>query len=200
MKKPEIILVELRNGDAAIFLNSEVVYALEAENTGPCAIVTANNIAEALGVEVLAVEMDVPADGDWNWGDVYELVPSVAAARDAVPVAHWNSKVYHEDMAEPDKGKPFVIEVADQRETHGQLFVDLASEDGNLDDMLSCTFEVNSLSGIDGDMPCMHLHFDGDNLAASFFKQGDRFIVRPESDVRIASTVLSTGEHVFVLE
>lgn len=200
MKKPELVLVEIRNGDAALYLNGKEVYTLEASDRGESPLSVANSLSKALGVDVMAVEMDVPADQEWTWADVYELLPSQATVRDVVPVAHWDSKVYHESMSEPDKEKPFLLEVTDQREDNGQLFVDLANADGNLDDMLSGTFEVNSLAGVEGDMPCMHLHFDGDSLAASFFKQGDRFIVRPESDVRMTSTVLSTGEQVWILE
>lgn len=85
------------------------------------------------------------------------------------------------------------IAISDQRRSNGQLYVDVASIDGNVDDLLSATFEINKLPGTDDETQCMHLSFDGDNQAASFFKKGDSYIIRPEHNVTIRPIVLNNG-------
>lgn len=117
-----------------------------------------------------------------------------------VPVAYWDSQVYGNGMGEPENGKPFLMEFIDRRETSGQCNVDVASADGDLDDLMCTTFEINRLPGSDEETQCLHLHFDADNLAASFFKQGDKFIILPETNVSIRDTVLPSGERGWILE
>lgn len=141
--------------------------------------------------------MAVPSDEDWSWSDVYELVPAFDKEPDIVPVAYWNSAVYVGEGGEPDNGKPFLIEVSDQREASGQVFIDVAPESGMAELAAAVTVEINRLGGID--VVCVHLHFDESNLAASFFKQGDKFIVRPEFDVLITDTVLENGERAWIM-
>lgn len=34
-------------------------------------------------------------------------------------------------------------------------------------------------------MPCAHVHFDGDNLAVSLFKVGNKILVRPVSETDV---------------
>ena len=48
------------------------------------------------------------------------------------------------------------------------------------------TMEVgtNPLNGLD-QVACAHVHFDGDSLAMSLFKIGDKILMRPETDVSI---------------
>ncbi len=201
----EVVLVNIESGDSAVFLNRKLIYTIDRNERAPFSTTDiAVNIADALGVKVNTHHMAEPSDSYWSWKDVIKLIPApsdVDPLNSSLPVAHWNSAVYgNNEFAEADKGKPYLLQVSDQRESHGQLFVDLGSAEGNLDDMLSGTFEVSTLDGIDGDMPTMHLHFDGDNLAASFFKQGDRFIVRPEADVNMSTLVLPNGEAVWILE
>lgn len=210
MKKPEVLAVTLGNGDSALFLNGEMVYSLAATDKGDmlnladlaveAPVALGIKMAAALGVNPHAVEMAVPSDEDWSWSDVYELVPAFNKDPDIVPVANWNSEAYVGEGGDPDNGKPFLIEVGDQREASGQVFIDVAPESGMAELAAAVTVEINRLDGIEGDMVCFHLHFDESNLAASFFKQGDKFIVRPETDVRLASTVLPNGEHAWILE
>ena len=76
----------------------------------------------------------------------------------------------------------------------------MAAIGGNFDDMLSATFEINQLPGTESFTQCMHLYFDGENVAASFFKQGDKYIIRPEINVSITPVVLETGYMGYVLE
>lgn len=204
MKQPEIIAVTLSNGDVALFVNGDAVIQLDAGDSGNDPAETGEYLAKALGVDLQQVSMETPSDDDWSWNDVYELLPPSNAGNDVqhstVPVAYWDSQIYGDAMGDPSNGKPFLMEVTDGRESSGQLYVDVASEDGNPDDILSATFEINRLPGSKDDVQCLHLHFDGDNLAASFFKQGDKYIIRPETDVSIRGTVLPNGERAWIME
>lgn len=204
MKQPEIIVVTLSNGDIALFVNSDAVIQLNAGESGNNPAETGKYLAKALGVELQQFSMEAPLDPEWSWNDVYKMLPlpktEDGKEKNIVPVAYWGSQVYGDGMSEPANGKPFLMEFIDQRETSGQCYVDVASAEGNLDDLMCTTFEINRLPGSDEDTQCLHLHFDGDNLAASFFKQGDKFIIRPETNVSIHSTVLPNGERGWILE
>lgn len=200
MKKPEIVVVKLGNGDSALYLNGQVVHALESWEPGLAPADLAASIAAPLGVAPRIVEMEVPKDDDWGWADVAELLPTFDKQPDIVPVANWNSEAYVGEGGLPGTEKPYLIEISDLREASGQVFIDVAPESGMAELAAAVNVEIHRLDGIDGDMPCVHLHFDESNLAASFFKQGDRFIVRPETDVTIRDTVLGTGERVWILE
>lgn len=92
------------------------------------------------------------------------------------------------------------IEIEDRRKSSGQLHATIAPVEGCLEDMLPVTMEINRLPGSGDDVPCLHLHFDDSNMAASFFKQGDRYIIRPETGVALRGTVLPNGESALILE
>lgn len=119
---------------------------------------------------------------------------------DAIPVAYWDSQVYHSMGETGNNGKPFLMEILNHRATQGQVHVDVAAADGLVDDMLCVTVEITRLPGSADDVQCLHLNFYGDNLAASFFKQGDRYIIRPETGVSLRDTLLPSGEHGWILE
>ncbi|MBZ0291749.1 MAG: hypothetical protein K8L99_04195 [Anaerolineae bacterium] len=121
--------------------------------------------------------------------------------QDVAPVAYCDSERYNRDSGLPAK-TPYLMEVEDQRTTSGQLRVALAAEDGGDSDQLDAFFEVGRLNHgeADDDLPCMHLAFDADNLAFSAFKQGDRFILRPENGVTIEKVALDSGEKVWIVE
>ncbi len=110
--------------------------------------------------------------------------PETAAdtAQSSVPVKYWDC--YHSELPTVDTHQ---MDVTDHRKGSGQMFVDIGAIEGNLDDMLSVTAEINTnpLNGIDH-VPCVHVHLDGDSLAFSMFKVGDKILIRPETDVRIA--------------
>jgi hypothetical protein len=78
------------------------------------------------------------------------------------------------------------MDVVDQRQSNGQMYIALGVLEGDVDDLMSVTVEVNTnpLNGIDH-VPCMHVHFDGDNLALSLFKVGNKILARPETNVTI---------------
>lgn len=110
----------------------------------------------------------------------------------SVDVAYWDSQAYGSQMSEPDNGKQFVIDVSDQRETDGRFYVDVASKEGQVDDILSACVEINRLPGSRDDVACLHLHC-ADDLVVSFYKQGDQYVMRPESGVSVHDTMLPDG-------
>lgn len=144
---------------------------------------------------------------NWEGGDLAAAMRDLQAAvdsaqgdakPDAVPVWYWDAKNYNPDGAEPQTD--FQIEIGDKRRSGGQLFATIAPVEGSLDDMLPVTLEINRLPGSRDDVPCLHLHFDDSNMCASFFKQGDLIIVRPETGVKIRNTVLPNGEAAYIFE
>ena len=144
---------------------------------------------------------------NWEAGDLATAMRDLQKAVDAakaetantVPVWYWDAVCYNRDGGAEPQGD-FQIEVDDKRKASGQLFATIAPCEGNLDDMLPVTLEVNRLPGSRNDVPCLHLHFDDSNLCVSFFKQGNRFIVRPETGVSLRNTILPNGEHAFIFE
>lgn len=91
-----------------------------------------------------------------------------------------------------------VIEVDDQRESNGQLYVDIINE-CNSDLHTSVTAEISNVPGDNVPVPCFHLHFNGDQLAASFFKVGDAFVIRTETGVSFEPYRLPDGTTGFML-
>jgi hypothetical protein len=76
------------------------------------------------------------------------------------------------------------MEVEDHRLQSGQLYLTAGQSEGDLDQLLSVTMEIgtNPLNGID-QVPCAHIHFDGDALAFSAFRVGNGIVLRPETGV-----------------
>lgn len=204
MKKPELILVNLLNGDSAVFLNGHAVYNLEAWEIGrgefPSSV--AESLAEALGITLRTEEMEAPADEEWNWESAYELLPAPETADtdvDAVTVTHWDSARYS-DIESP-RAK-YTMRVSDQRVTHGQMFIDIEPIEGHLDDNgLSVVLEINNTPGNDeSHVPSVHVAFGTGNTAFSVFQEGlDKLILRPENGVRFTSEPLSDRETIFLI-
>lgn len=119
------------------------------------------------------------------------IVTAYPGKTDAVKVHHWGSERYAGQF--PD-GEPFEMELTDRRRAEGILWADLVPASGHLDAGLYAQFEVNRLPGESADVPCVHLHFDTDNLAASIFKKGsDRYVLRPETGVTVKEVKLADG-------
>lgn len=116
----------------------------------------------------------------------------------SLQVQYWDSLRYN-PASGTETSLTFLMEVDDRRRT-GQMFIDVAAEGGNIDDMMGLTVEVNRLPGTKDDTQCLHLHFNHSNLAATFFKHGDAFIVRPETDVTIRDFVLPNGERGYIIK
>lgn len=76
MNTPELIFVSLQNGDTALFVNGDAVLSLDASEAGQSPGEIGDYLAKALGVPLQSIEMAVPADDDWSWNDVYELLPT----------------------------------------------------------------------------------------------------------------------------
>jgi|GEM_PF-2696475 hypothetical protein len=107
---------------------------------------------------------------------------------------------YPEGMEAIEDSFDYVMEITDQRKSNGQLFVDVGAIEGNMDDLLSTTFEINKIPGTEITTQCMHLNFNGDAPAVSIFKKGDSYIIRPEQGVTIMPIRLEDGSFGYVLE
>jgi hypothetical protein len=183
----KLIHVSLDNGDTALFLNGLVVHSLDANQEGESPLELGKTLSRALGEPLHDCTWKTPITEDWNWHeDVYAHLPvdlndRAEATVSNVEVKHWacyglsGTHNTHE------------MSVDDQRKFNGQLYLDLSTLGGHIDDMLSVTVEVNSnpLNGID-QVPCIHVHFDADALAFSLFKVGDRILMRPETHTSIS--------------
>lgn len=117
-----------------------------------------------------------------------------------VEVEHWDSPCYGGAGEEGAGGEVFVVGTLDRREVSGKFDVTMAPVDGYADDLLYVMFEVNRLPGSKDDSQCVHIHFDSENLAMSVYKQGNKFILRPENGVTVLNTVLPTGEKALVVQ
>lgn len=111
--------------------------------------------------------------------------------------SHWHGTEYR---GEEPAGERFLMELVDKRKQSGQLFVDVGAEDGDIDDILTASFEISNLPGSRTHTQAMHLHFNDDEMAMTVFKQGGKYILRPETNVTIVPTVLPNGEHAFIVE
>ena len=125
--------------------------------------------------------------------DQRERVRSRLAAKlnpASVPVKHWDA------YQVPDTVMTHQFDIEDQRKQNGQAFITVGALEGNPDDLLSVTMEVNThpLNGLEH-LPCIHVHFDGDNMAVSLFKVGDRILMRPETMVRCNGFTHDFGTH-----
>ena len=115
------------------------------------------------------------------------LAASAKSAAVAAPPPENSVKVKHWDAySDQEHGATHQIDILDQRASNGQAFLTVGALEGDVDDMLSATAEVNTnpLNGIDH-VPCVYVHFDADNLAVSLFKLGPKILVRTENGVSI---------------
>ncbi len=124
--------------------------------------------------------------------------PVATAEETSVKVKYWDA-YYVEGTALTHQ-----IDIADQRGTTGQVYITAGALEGDVDEMLSVTMEINAnpLNGIDL-VPCAHVHFDGDSLAVSLFKIGNKILVRPKTGVSIDSVfekVNGFGETLYWIE
>lgn len=88
------------------------------------------------------------------------------------------------------------FDLADNRESSGQIDAWIGSNEGHLDDYLGVMMEVgtdpiNDLTH----SPTVHVQFEGDNLACSIFKRGERLLLRPEVGV----TVVREGTFLYLV-
>lgn len=105
---------------------------------------------------------------------------SVDHGKTNVEIRHWS--LY--DGAPVDN--THVISVTDQRSLNGQLYLEVGVRDGNIDDMLGVTLEVNTSPKTKDHVPCVHVSFDGDNSALALFRVGDDILLRHEQNVTLS--------------
>lgn len=87
-------------------------------------------------------------------------------------VKHWN----HAEM--PDDIPEYQMDVNDQRQTSGQLYVDLGPLDGDIDDCLSVIVEVTMLPN-GTHTQAINIALDNSDNVISLFKQADKLILEP---------------------
>lgn len=82
------------------------------------------------------------------------------------------------------------MDINDQRESNGQVFIDMGPIDGDIDKIMSVATEINTHpNGID-QVPCAHVNLPGPNgqLAFSVFLHGDKLLLRMERGVSMRKT------------
>lgn len=113
-----------------------------------------------------------------------------------VQVKHWD--LYN--SASLEDGEEYynshVMKVDDQRESNGKMFIDIQCLQNEDEDIMSVTAEIhNDPRTRTGNLPCLHVHFNDNRVAASLFKIGHRILVRPETDVTIEPVQFRIGEN-----
>lgn len=183
MKTPEILVVTLTNGDVALFVNQTKVASREANDEGESPADIGNALGESLGIAVREVCMNPPSDADWNWSDVLELIPPSKEVPDSVKVKHWECY-----STEGETRLTHQIDIKDQRESNGQVYIDVGTLEGDPDEMISVIVEVNTdpLTGLEH-LPSIRVNFDGDNGAFNLYKIADDLLLVPESRVKVES-------------
>lgn len=110
-----------------------------------------------------------------------------------VEVEHWDSPRYGGDNVRAG-GVPFTMELVDHRALTGQMLLNIAPVEGDLDDILSVAAEVSSAPGSNDAVQALSLYVDSDNVALRFFKQDDQVLIVPgDPSVRIYPTRLPDG-------
>lgn len=85
-----------------------------------------------------------------------------------------NCSVYPVEEAE----KNFQIDVRDQRESSGNIYIDVGAVEGEVDDFLGIAVEVGQVDG--EDVPCVHVNYPGfGDVAFTVYKFGENLIIRP---------------------
>lgn len=67
--------VRVANGDAVLYVNSAPIVTREATEIGEDPMAVGERLAKELGVPMQTFDMPVPADEEWTWLDLYELLP-----------------------------------------------------------------------------------------------------------------------------
>lgn len=81
MIDPKIELLVLSNGDAGLFVNGKPVFTLDAnDEAGETPAEVGEALATVFSVEMLEHKLNVPADREWTWSEVYASLPSATSA------------------------------------------------------------------------------------------------------------------------
>lgn len=108
-------------------------------------------------------------------------------------------QVLHGNQERRVHAERYLMAVQDDRKTAGQLTVDVGPESGEIDAVLSASFEVADLPGTLTETSCLHVHL-GEQLALSIFQMGDKYLVRPLAGMSFRPTVAEDGQPAFVLQ
>jgi hypothetical protein len=87
------------------------------------------------------------------------------------------------------------VDIEDRLSINGQINLTLGALEGGLDDMISVTAEVNTNpeNGVD-QVPCLHVHYNDNELAFSAFKLNDKIALRLEAGVTITEVDSPEGK------
>lgn len=116
------------------------------------------------------------------------IMPKAEIPADVQTVARWDSIGYGGDAMNSGS---FVMEVNDQRESAGQLFIDVAPESGNVDEILTVGVEIAVDPRTLSDTPCVRISASGDEVSINVYQLGDQLLIvpgngQPFSPVRLA--------------
>lgn len=117
-------------------------------------------------------------------------------APDIQPVHYWESY-----SGSVPAGPTFMMEVTDHRQSSGQITIDVASEEGNVDDIFSVSLEIARLPGTQTPAQAALLRFGNGELALTVFKVGDelRMFTERGTTVKAAHDPIG-GSRIFVEE
>lgn len=134
-----------------------------------------------------------------NETDVKKMTAVVPDDVTQVVVEHWESPRYGGDNQRVG-GEPFKMEMVDHRTVSGQLLLNIAPVDGEVDDILSVAAEIASAPGGHDPVQALSLYMDSENVALRFFKQSNQVLIVPGNDsVQILPTRLPDGGHGWIL-
>ena len=105
----------------------------------------------------------------------------------------------HAHVSNQTGAPEFEMQIFDQRKSKGMVYIDVGASGGDIDDMMSAVFLINTLPGTETHTQTMLLQFL-DESAMTIFKQGDKYILLPENGASIEPFTLENGERAFVLK
>ena len=190
--KHEVVFLKSQD-DEAVFLNGYLL-AESREYHGDIRTL-AERLSGALKTSLLVHEEARAPGVEWEalYARLQRSAADVIYQADILPVGDLDN------YPEPEQ-KEYLMEVSDQRAKNGFCRVDVAATSGHIDDMLTVQGDVRKNPENDEPVPALHLGFDDDNPAASFYKAGPgRFVLLLEEGVSIREVRLSNGRSAFVL-
>lgn len=166
---------------SAIYVNGQLLEAITHTAESEMLRARAVLLSSALGVSLQHYQFGV---------EVTEAaaVNAVIENKSVVPVKHWDA------YGVEGTGLTHQFDVIDSREQSGQLFAGVSNPADVADGMIAVTLEVNTSpqNGFEP-QPCVHVHFNDDELACSLFKTGKNILLRTENNVSLTSIVVEVG-------
>lgn len=149
----------------------------------------ANSMAKALGLSLRTYHYDVLPSGF--------VLSDVSAGADLDDISSMSLIDVRHCFTYGEGFLPTMthqLALMDCRQNSGQVFIDIGALEGSFSETMSVTVEVNT-NPFDGvtHVPCVHVHFDEDNVAFSLFKLNDRILLNPETNVTISETSISNN-------